>query len=135
MAGSYSVRVRGPMFDGLAINAMQDYTRAVEEELAHQAQQEIQRRARRMNRSGRNTGTAARHVRVFERGSAFWVHGDSNKGEVWWPWLEGTSKRNFTTRFKGYHTFRVVKNLVQRQSKKRAQEILARYIPEMGGRV
>lgn len=27
---------------------------------------------------------------------------------VYAPWLEGTSKRNQSTRFKGYHTFRLI---------------------------
>lgn len=38
------------------------------------------------------------------RSGAFAVVGDH--GVIYGPWLEGTSKRNATTRFKGYASFR-----------------------------
>jgi len=136
MGGSsyVTVRTRGPLFNGLAERAAEDWKREVGKELARQGQEEIRRRAARMHRSGRHTGAAERSVHAYNRGSSWAVVGESSKGEVWWPWLEGTSRRNFTTRFKGYHTFRIVKNILQRKAKRVGEEILQRYLPLMGGR-
>jgi hypothetical protein len=130
-----TIRVSGPLFDGLAERAIEDWKQAVEKELANQGQDEIRRRAARMHRSKRpHTGAAERSVHVYQRGSAWAVSGESSKGEVWWPWLEGTSRRNYTTRFKGYHTFRIVRNVLQRRARKVGEDILRRYLPAMGGR-
>lgn len=38
------------------------------------------------------------------------LHRVHDNGVIYGPWLEGISSRNQTTRFKGYHTFRIVKN-------------------------
>ena len=48
----------------------------------------------------------------------------SDQGYIYVPWLEGTSNRNQSTRFKGYGTFRKAKLLV----KKRVPELLAKRI-------
>ena len=34
---------------------------------------------------------------------------------VYGPWLEGTSSRNQTTRFKGYHSFQIVRQQLQNE--------------------
>jgi hypothetical protein len=46
---------------------------------------------------------------------------------VYGPWLEGTSKRNRSTRFKGYHLWRLTRQRVQ----ERAPEIAQAKIPEL----
>jgi hypothetical protein len=139
-----TIRARGPMFTGLAEQAIDAWARDTEEELANQGQAEIRRRTRLMRRSNSSmrkirvygyrahTGAAERHVRVYSRAGAWYIAGESREGEVWWPWLEGTSKRNLSSRFKGYHTFRIVKNLLQRRAKRVGEEILQRYKPRMG---
>src|SRR5262252_8494608 len=125
MPGSYTVTIRakGPLFDGLAEEAIDRWARATEEELASQGQAEIVRRTRLMRRTNStarkirvrgyrpHTGAAERAVRISETTGAWKITGESHEGRVWWPWLEGTSKRNLSSRFKGYHTFRIVKNL------------------------
>lgn len=142
---TYYVRTsaRGPLFDGLAAEALDRWANATGEELASQGQSEIRRRALLMHRSalpghrwpGRvNTGEAARHVRVYSsRTSAWKISGESEAGITWWPWLEGVSRRNMTTRFKGYHTFRVVKNQLQRKARAVGEAVLRRMLPDMGG--
>jgi len=44
-------------------------------------------------------------------------------GVIYGPWLEGTSSRNQTTRFKGYSSFRIVAQNVE----KRSASVLKKY--------
>lgn len=48
-------------------------------------------------------------------------------GVVYGPWLEGVSRRNATTRFKGYKTFRLIHQRMERESYRlvEAQVVLA----------
>ena len=54
---------------------------------------------------------------------------DSNV--VYGGWLEGVTSRNAATRFKGYHTFRLVKQGLDKDSRKIVAPAIARYIQEM----
>jgi hypothetical protein len=56
------------------------------------------------------------------------------KGVAWAPWLEGVSKRNKATRFKGYHLFRDARQeLEDSEAQRIADETLAEYLPKIGG--
>jgi hypothetical protein len=44
------------------------------------------------------------------------LHRIHDSGVVYGPWLEGISSRNQTTRFKGYHTFRIVRGRMSQKS-------------------
>lgn len=48
-------------------------------------------------------------------------------------WLEGVDSRNKTTRFKGYRTFRLVKQQLDNQSRAIAQPIVDRLVSELKG--
>lgn len=52
---------------------------------------------------------------------------------VYGPWLEGTSSRNKTTRFRGYRTFRKVRLMLRKQMIPIAQGNLDRCIQRLGG--
>lgn len=129
------VRTRGPIFDGGANAALDSYVRDFQEELAHQGQSIIRDKANRMNKSGRGgTGRAAAHVHARNEGGSWKVVGESEAGETWWPWLEGETKRNFTTRFRGYHTFRMTAGILNKRAKRVGDELIKKYLPLMGGR-
>jgi hypothetical protein len=51
-----------------------------------------------------------------------------DRGIVYGPWLEGTSRRNQTTRFKGYASFRRAAQEVQRLAPVLVGKIIGRYI-------
>lgn len=51
-----------------------------------------------------------------------------DRGIVYGPWLEGTSRRNATTRFKGYHSFRRAAQTVQGLAPGIVARIVARQI-------
>jgi hypothetical protein len=55
-------------------------------------------------------------------------------GIVYGPWLEGVSERNRSTRFKGYHTFRIISRQLQSQAGAIADMVIAdRVIPRLDG--
>lgn len=49
------------------------------------------------------------------------------------PWLEGTSSRNQTTRFKGYRTFRIAAQDLQGDAATLAEQVLPKYLRRMNG--
>lgn len=96
------VEYSGPLFDGRA--------QAAARRLVHDMRDTLAERGREMVLE--NLGQSIRHptgyyesrVRTEARGSLETVITDG--GVVYGPWLEGTSSRNETTRFKGYASFR-----------------------------
>jgi hypothetical protein len=65
-----------------------------------------------------------------ERVSTGWEVNDGRK-ELYGPWLEGTGSRNRTTRFKGYRTFRLVRQELGGKSKEIAKPIIAKFLRDM----
>lgn len=57
--------------------------------------------------------------------------GISDGGVVYGGWLEGVDSRNKTTRFKGYRTFRIVMQELNRDKEKIAQPIVDQFVREM----
>ena len=134
MAGSVKVVVRGPIFNGEASEAARALCADIVEAGAKQGAGIVKSKAKKFNRSGRGgTGAAAAAVtyRVTEMTAT--IVGESTKGVVWWPWLEGTSKRNASTRFKGYHAFRLATGVMRKRIKTIANKLLPEYTERMGG--
>jgi hypothetical protein len=128
------VTLEGPIFTGQAAVAARDFTRALSAEIAEIAQTWIKLDTARMDKSGRGgTGAAAGGVKISGEGANWVVSGGIREGEYAWPWLEGTSKRNQSTEFRGYHTFRRTRARMRKQVRPYAQEELARFIERMGG--
>jgi hypothetical protein len=139
MGGAVTVRVKGPLFDGAAEDAAVRLTADVQEALARQGAAIIKAKALKMDKSGRagtgpgGPGAAAKAVKVLSAPSRTLISGDSARGSVWWPWLEGTSRRNQSTPFKGYHVFRLAQGVMSKRAPAVAQARLREYLPEMGG--
>jgi hypothetical protein len=130
------VTMTGPIFDGQAAVAARDFTRALSAEIAEIGATWIKLDTQRMDRSGRGgTGAAAGGVKVDGAGANYVISGGIRKGEYAWPWLEGTSRRNQTTPFKGYHSFRRTRLRMRKQVTPYAQGLLAEFIERMGGGV
>lgn len=53
------------------------------------------------------TGYYESHVRTHNASTGWEVWDGGEHGPVYGPWLEGVGSRNATTRFKGYHAFRL----------------------------
>src|SRR5215469_4003982 len=132
-----NVRVSGPLFDGRADRAVYDFLDAVKKDVAETGRDWIKLEAEGFDKSGRG-GTGRASAGVVIKGSKFndqIISGGIREGEYAWPWLEGVSKRNETTRFKGYHTFRKNRLKLRKRWPEIAQHILPKYLPLMGGRV
>jgi hypothetical protein len=56
------------------------------------------------------------------------MRGVDDGGVVYGGWLEGVDSRNKTTRFKGYRTFRTIKQEMQREKGRIAEPIVRRLI-------
>lgn len=57
-----------------------------------------------------------------------------DNGVVYGPWLEGTSSRNQTTRFKGYASFRKTRDWLDKNVKKIIRPRVKRLVRSLGGR-
>lgn len=128
------VILRGPLFDGQADEAAREFTASLAREVAEIGQTWIKLDAERMVKSGRGgTGRAADGVQLTGAGTSYRIYGGIREGEYSWPWLEGTSKRNVSTGFKGYKSFSRTRARMRRQVTPYAQELLNRYLERMGG--
>lgn len=127
------ISVSGPLWDGEALAAADEWVRTTKREVADRGKDEIVLRYGQMDRSGRGTGAHAGSISVQAEGDDWAVVGDSTSGEIWWPWLEGTSHRNATTGFKGYHAFSRTRAKMRKTYLTIAQDELEKFIGQMGG--
>ena len=59
--------------------------------------------------------------------------GITDSGVPYGGWLEGIDSRNATSRFKGYHTFRIVQESMKRDKERIAQPVVDRFVAELNG--
>lgn len=106
------VNAAGPLFSGQASAMVQRYTEAGGAEVARWAEAEVHRVLEQVLRHP--TGYYQSQVTVNRvTNDTFDI---TDGGVIYGPWLEGVSRRNQTTRFKGYATFRRVKQRVEKQA-------------------
>lgn len=126
------VHCTGPLVDGSADAVLGELTREVARRGAEYAEQQL--RAVKMDKSGRATGAFQASLHVLQRNSGYSVPGETIRGVTWATWLEGTSKRNRATKFRGYHIFRDVRRqLEDGKAQEIAEETLAQFLPRLGG--
>ncbi|MGW5467686.1 hypothetical protein [Streptomyces chartreusis] len=121
------VRTSGPIFDGRAQRAARDYCRRVDNEIAEHAANQVRQTLHTVLRHP--TGYYESQIRVEQRGELNSIVTDG--GVIYGPWLEGVGSRNRTTRFKGYFTFRRVRQQIQAEAGPLAERILPLYISRM----
>ena len=127
------VVLSGPLFTGEAAAAAKAYTDDINHELAEIARDWIKLDTGRMTKSGSDTGAASDAVKLSGGNGAWTISGGISKGKYAWPWLEGTSKRNQSTGFKGYKTFSRTRARIRKQALPYAQQRLEQYLAQMGG--
>lgn len=123
------LQLSGPLFDGRAAAALDDYTEAVEEELSARGVRLVRHHLRRVLRNP--TGFYEAHIRDRAVTDGRLV---TDSRVIYGPWLEGVGERNRTTRFKGYATFRIVSGQLNRSAVYHAESIIDPYLARMGGR-
>jgi hypothetical protein len=123
--------ITGPIGDGRADRALQDWSVNVAAALGKEGVDLL--RAFPMNKTGRAHGGFQANLNVLQQGPVARIKGPMIKGVVWSPWLEGTSKRNQSTRFKGYHLFRLTRQKLQERAPQIGQDELDKVMPRIGG--
>lgn len=118
------VRTSGPLFSGEAARVLDRMTEEIAREVGKVAEQDVQQRLKTVLRHP--TGKYQRRIRAAVESGGRVVIDDQRS--VYGPWLEGTSSRNRTTRFKGYATFRRVRQQVEAKSGRIAQQVVARTV-------
>lgn len=123
------VDVSGPLFEHRAPKVIRDWLDATKKEVADMGVKELD--AIVMDKTGRGTGHYQSMIttRVVKYNDVL-----ITDPVIYGPWLEGASKRNESTRFKGYHLWRRTRLRLRRVFKDVAQQKLeAHYIRELGG--
>jgi hypothetical protein len=123
-----NVKITGPLFDGRAARAVDDFLDEATREIAERGVNEVQARLGQVLQNP--TGSYQSKV-VTDRASESWTVTDG--GAVYGPWLEGTSSRNQSTRFRGYQTFRKIRQELEGKVEDIADPILDRHLSRMGG--
>jgi hypothetical protein len=131
--GTVKVVLTGPLFTGEADAAARDFTDSLAGEVAEIGRDWIRLDTERMTRSGSDTGAAAEGAVLAGGNGAYTITGGIREGRYAWPWLEGTSRRNQSTGFGGYHTFRRTALRMRKQVTPFAQQRLEEYLARMGG--
>jgi len=125
------VRVSGPLWDGQAAAAVTRWLEVTRKSVADDGRDMLA--AFPMDKTGRARGGFEARVHRVTRGEIEAIPGPQETGVVWSPWLEGTTRRNATTRFKGYGLFRKTRLKLARDWRATAQAELDKYIGDMGG--
>jgi hypothetical protein len=135
MAGSFKVTVyadvKGPLADGAADRALDDWARNTEDALGKEGIDML--RAFPMNKTGRAHGGFENALKTVRSSGSLRIPGPMITGVVWSPWLEGTSKRNESTRFKGYGLFRKTAARLRKRAPDVGQRELDKIMPRLGG--
>ena len=119
---------RGPMFDGRAQRALQDYKDQIDYRVATEAENLV------LDHLGRSirVRTPYYETRVGVQRSSRGGYEVTDHGVVYGPWLEGTGSRNYpVTRFRGYRAFSRARALIQQKAPGIARRLLARYTVRM----
>jgi len=136
MSGTLKVRVdaviTGPIADGRASDATMEWAERVTGRLGERAVELL--RDFPMDKSGRSTGAFGERLSAERVSSTETrVKGPQERGVVWSPWLEGTTKRNESTGFKGYRLFSKTRRQLNDEATEIGQQVLDEVLPEMGG--
>jgi hypothetical protein len=136
VSGSLKVRVScrptGPLENGDAEKAAEEWATNTTQVLADKGVELLGSFA--MDKTGRGRGGfkgALKVTRVSPTEAR--IPGPQEKGVAWSPWLEGTTKRNDTTHFRGYGLFAKTRLQLQKMAPDIAQEELQKVLPRMGG--
>jgi hypothetical protein len=122
-----AVKTSGPLFDGRAGREISAFLDEAKEQVGAQALAEVHLI---LDREIRHPTPYYETQIISERqGNDRVVH---DRGIVYGPWLEGTSSRNRTTRFKGYAAFRRASAEVAGRVPVLVEHVLRKYLARLG---
>lgn len=120
------VTFSGPMFDGVALRVVAEIIQESDQAIADEGVALVQAQ---LDSNLQNPTGYYRSQIVGKRTSKGATVSDS--GVIYGPWLEGTSSRNQSTRFKGYASFRKATQTLQEKAPDIAQGVINRLIGQM----
>ncbi len=121
------VKVEGPISDGRAEKAVDDFADEWEKRMATLGASMV--RTRRNTVLKVQTPYYRLQVQAKQDPPGWKIH---DQGVIYGHWLEGTGSRNFPkTRFKGYRTFRIIAQLLEQRAADAGYAILSRFIGRM----
>lgn len=122
-----TVQQKGMIFNAAASKAAgQRMTTRIGEMVAQEGVNRIRARLGHVLRNP--TGFYESKIQVDRRVQ---YRGITDGGVIYGGWLEGVASTNRTTRFKGYHTFRIVQQELRKDVERVAQPAVDQYIEEM----
>lgn len=119
----------GPLFDGSAAKIIKGWTGEIAGKLGTEAERRV---LANLDGSLRHP-TGAYRARITLYGPIGGMSRVHDRMGIYGPWLEGTSSRNRTTRFKGYANFRRAAQQVDRGAVALAENVIKQRIHELGG--
>lgn len=121
-----STRVRGPVVEGKTAQPVARMIRDVDRAIADETRDTWFRFLKAKVRHW--TGAYGRKIHVKHTARQSLV---TDGGVVYGPWLEGTARRNRTTRFKGYASLRRARQDVDKRAERIAQKVIASHLREL----
>lgn len=137
-----SVTFRGPLFGGMAGVDVQQTTHAILDELVEAGEARLKDVLKPRPAPGVYLTEAQAQKGKASKGIyANSIHSEvsgllgriDDSGVVYGPWLEGTSSRNQSTRFKGYSSFRKTRDWLQKQAPRIVQAHVRKLVQRLGG--
>ena len=137
MSGSLKIkvdcRVEGPLANGEAEKAAQEWATNTTQAIADEGA-ELLRTFPGMDKTGRARGGFQQGLKTKRVSpTETRITGPQQRGVAWATWLEGTTKRNESTGFAGYHLFRKTRLQLSKMAPGIADEQLQKVLPRMGG--
>lgn len=123
---SASVKLTGPLLTGKDVMVIKSFLLEAEDEVAQQASSYVHQY---LNSSIKHPTPYYETQITTQRLSGDAVVHD--RGIVYGPWLEGTSARNQTTRFKGYHSFQKALASTKKDVPRLVLAVMRRYLGKM----
>lgn len=120
------IKYSGPIFDGTIEDVLDDFREAAERDVALVGKQLVKEQLRTALKHP--TGHYESQIEVERVQNDFMV---TDGNVIYGAWLEGVGSRNKATRFKGYATFRKVKQVLEGNAGEIAEETLQKYIGRM----
>lgn len=118
----------GPLFDGTAIAAVPEMQKEAARRTAELGAALVRQQEHRVFKKETPYYRPRNVAQEQPYGYRIW---DSNV--IYGNWLEGTSRRNARSRFKGYWTYRKMKTEVEKLAGTVAQNVADEYVREMNG--
>lgn len=124
------IRITGPLFRAAQrVGVVNEFLRDAVDDVTAQLYSDVMGN---LNRSIRHP-TPYYETQITNQRLSPQVRRVHDRGIVYGPWLEGTSERNRTTRFRGYASFRRARQSVQARVPQLVDHALRRCVARLGG--